>query len=70
MKLPGIDLGGLNIAETVGEFLTTLKDMNAKLDTLIELQRGDLADCAECDVRGTLNCRKHGPADHLERRSR
>ncbi|AGT12986.1 hypothetical protein KAYACHO_82 [Mycobacterium phage KayaCho] len=34
--LPKIDL---DIAHTVNEFLTLLKDMNQKLDTLIDLQR-------------------------------
>lgn len=34
--LPKLDL---DVKETVREFLDVLRDMNAKLDTLIELQR-------------------------------
>lgn len=38
--LPGIPKG-LNITETIAEFLTLLRSIDTKLDTLIELQRID-----------------------------
>ena len=39
MKLPGINLGNLDIPATVGEFLTTLKSIDGKLTELLEEQR-------------------------------
>ena len=63
MKLPGIDLGGLNIAAEVREFKALLQGLSDKLDTLIEIERAanGLPTCAECEVKGRLHCRLHGP---------
>ncbi|QFP94699.1 hypothetical protein I5G59_gp79 [Mycobacterium phage LilMcDreamy] len=60
LGLPKIDL---DIGHTVNEFLTLLREMNSKLDTLIEIERdrAGLPTCAECDVKGRLHCRLHGP---------
>lgn len=39
MKLPGINLGNLDIVATVGEFLTVLRSIDGKLDELLDEQR-------------------------------
>ncbi|QHB37826.1 hypothetical protein I5G63_gp086 [Mycobacterium phage Imvubu] len=39
MKLPGINIGNLDIPATVGEFLSTLKSIDGKLTELLEEQR-------------------------------
>lgn len=57
LGLPKIDF---DIGHTVNEFLTTLRDISAKLDTLIELQRGPER-CAGCEQAGRLRCPTHGP---------
>jgi len=60
MGLPGLPKINLDIAETVNTFLTLLRDMNDKLDVLIELQRGPDR-CGACDQVGRLSCPSHGP---------
>jgi hypothetical protein len=59
--LPLPKLGDIDVAKTIGEFLGLLREMNTKLDTLIELQRGEGGGCVECDLKGRLHCRLHGP---------
>lgn len=59
--LPLPKLGDIDIAGTVGEFLSVLREMNTKLDTLIALQRGADGGCGECDLKGRLHCGAHGP---------
>jgi hypothetical protein len=58
--LPLPKLGDIDVAKTIGEFLGVLREMNAKLDTLIELQRGPDR-CGACDQVGRLACSLHGP---------
>ncbi|MGE2714221.1 hypothetical protein ACQI4L_09200 [Mycolicibacterium litorale] len=53
MKLPGLDLGGLNVADTVTDFLRVLRSIDSKLDTLIELQRASISLPAVGDAAGT-----------------
>jgi len=66
MGLPGLPKIDIDIKGTIEEFLTLLRDMNAKLDVLIELQQGvvdpeDQAEfCSSCDQMGRLRCPTHG----------
>ncbi|QSM00029.1 hypothetical protein SEA_AELIN_90 [Mycobacterium phage Aelin] len=72
------NLGGLDVAKTVGEFkdamitmVTLLRETNRKLDTLIEIEQAKAtaqhnerpaALCLDCEDVGRLLCHTHGPA--------
>jgi hypothetical protein len=58
-------IGDIDVKATVAEFLGVLKAMNAKLDVLIELEKGrtdaaGAAFCSSCDQVGSLRCPTHG----------
>jgi hypothetical protein len=65
--LPKLDF---DILATVNEFLTILRSMDNKLDTLIAIERDRDAQarkdkgqpaCRDCNEGGRLRCPKHGP---------
>ncbi|AEO94007.1 hypothetical protein MURDOC_87 [Mycobacterium phage Murdoc] len=65
------NLGGLDVAKTVGEFkdamvtmVALLRETNRKLDTLIEIEQAKQAPptCLDCEDNGRLRCHEHGPA--------
>jgi hypothetical protein len=64
-------IGDIDVKATIDKFLAVLTAMNAKLDTLIELQSTAVADddpaaqappfCSDCEQIGRLRCPTHGP---------
>lgn len=60
--IPGLPKG-LDVSETVREFLVLLRSLDTKLDRLIELEEAKVRPkpCRTCEEGGRLRCSSHGP---------